>query len=411
MLPLDLIRAEVLPYLDWRSQYRYCVVCRLDALVDRLELASTGAIQGLVGLLTRTSRLQSLVVRGVVSEALGRTVASHCPSLVRLRAVDVDVGRFRHLRHVELRQARSATDAAIAALAERCPGLETVHVPSARCVTSIAPLLRRCTALTSLDVSGCIALRSLDGVAELPLRHLVATNCMELSRLVAPRTLRRLDVENCGTLDLTIGPSITDLSVAWCRVDVDLALPSLTRLDTAGCGTMTDAGVEALGKRCTALTSLNVSFASALTDLGTLHALTSLDVGGCTALTDAAIATVAKRCPTLAHLDVWYCGRLTDASLTLVARPTLTYLNVSECAVTDALVDAVSERCPSLRRLDAWGCAALTDASIVKLAKRCPALHHLDLSHCASLTMAAVAAVRHVPVLYSGTALDLRDGV
>jgi len=186
----------------------------------------------------------------------------------------------------------------------------------------------------------------------------------------------------------------------------------LTHLDMHQCPKVTDVGVLALARHCSALSALwlcndAVNYSSdSITDVS-LFALGR----SCPQLRELYIDRVRRWSPStrtqvtdfgvaaltqLTHLEVSRLP-LTGMGIEVVAaHGQLRYLNVSHCdQLQDRTIVAVARGCTSLREVNIKGCAALTDISVVALVTNCKNLTHLTVWGRNLTDDAAVAIAKH----------------
>lgn len=154
---------------------------------------------------------------------------------------------------LDLRDCNELTDAAIIALANKCPNLTSLNLSWRTQLTdaAITALANKCTKLTSLNLMLCYRLTDA-AITALP--------------------------NKC---------------------------PNLTSLNLADCTLLTDAAITALANQCHNLSSLDLTRCHQITDAAILalanqcHNLTSLNLTDCYQLTDAAIQTIQAQRPML----------------------------------------------------------------------------------------------------------------
>jgi len=162
-------------------------------------------------------------------------------------------------------------------------------------------------------------------------------------------------VEDVGVMELVKGPG------GGGRRTKRLNSPQLVTLSLRYCSKITNASLEAIGKRCPNLTSLDIGLCRNVTDRGIIALstgcarLTHLDVLGLTRLTDAGVMKLATRCILLESFTLRNCHRVTDASVTTLSRccPRLTKLDLQSLdRVSDVSAVAVADGLFYIRWID-----------------------------------------------------------
>ena len=201
-----------------------------------------------------------------------------------------------------------------------------------------------------------------------------------------------------------LGPSaefmdLSDTSVRCLALGRPLSFDALDALVLQGCGRLEH--IAHLPKHFASLTKLDLSDCSRLTGISGLSGckqLRALSLSRCTSLTDWADIAL---CESLEIMEVCGCDGLNNDTLSCLAIPTLTALDISGClhvSTTRPLTTATR-----LQRLRALGCLRLCNlgglrpslrslllrdclglASLLPL-RRCPELLHLYLDGCRSV--------------------------
>lgn len=183
-----------------------------------------------------------------------------------------------------------------------------------------------CRAWQQASRADIVQLRSLDLSPFLPLRD------ARVALALLKRWGEKAVAVNLGYVRLTVETPL----VAF----VPLLSPLLRVFDVSALASkkqVTDEAIEALVRRCPALTRINVFGCWLLTDRAlfaigaSLNALQVLNVGSCSLITDAGVKAVAV--PSLLELNLWRVEHVTDAAVTLLAEKckNLQTLVVSDC--------------------------------------------------------------------------------
>ncbi|KAK3241197.1 hypothetical protein CYMTET_49014 [Cymbomonas tetramitiformis] len=147
---------------------------------------------------------------------------------------------------------------------------------------------------------------------------------LDLNRnITAPMEMTHDDVKALAPLT-----ALTSLNLSYCSGVTDegvgalASLTTLTSLDLSYCSGVTDEGVRGLAP-LTALTSLNLSYCRGVTDEGVralapLTALTSLELSGCSKVTSEGVGALAKL-TALTSLDLSLCGGVTSEGVRALA--------------------------------------------------------------------------------------------
>ncbi|KAF3790057.1 SCF E3 ubiquitin ligase complex F-box protein [Nymphaea thermarum] len=164
---------------------------------------------------------------------------------------------------------------------------------------------------------------------------------------------------------------------------------------------MLQAASSCFSKKKSGLTSLSLKGAYQLTDVGLLAvvsaapALSSVNLSDCSSLTEAGIYELADKLTTsLKELYIDGCQQL-DAMAMLHSLLKLRNLEVLSVAgiqsVSDAFISSlVSVHGPKMKGLVLADCGNLTDSSIKAVAAQCSGLSTLSLNNLHNLTDAAI---------------------
>jgi len=165
---------------------------------------------------------------------------------------------------------------------------------------------------------------------------------------------------------------------------------------------ITDASLTEVGRRCSNLQSLDLTFCENIIDTGLAEVargcpnLHNLNLGWCRNITEASLVEVGRRCSNLQSLDLAYCLNITDTGLSAVARgcPNLQTLNIQSCfLITEASLSEVGRRCSNLQSLDLDDCENITDTGLSAVARGCPNLQTLNIKSCYNITDASLSEV------------------
>ena len=316
----------------------------------------------------------------------GRPLAPPHPQATPPRVTDAGLWDIAtgcpNLKWLDVSQCEEVTDVGLEQLAACCPNLNRVRLRFCPRVTDtgIEKLATGCPNLSHLDISHD---RELGGpiVTDNGLKQLAAS-CPKLCSLVL------WNCEHIGGWGR--GGGVTDAGIAVvfatrpnlgfadivsaAKADFSLAAfttghPGIHCLDLAGCGALTDAGIEQLAASCNKLTCLN---------LGQDCSLRHYDHDG---VTDSWIERIAKGCPSLTHISLAWCARVTDVGIGRLAAgcPKLTHVGLYGCRqVTATGIECLAAGCPRLRQLDLRGLMENCDSP--EMAERLAAGYpHLEL--------------------------------
>jgi hypothetical protein len=148
-------------------------------------------------------------------------------------------------------------------------------------------------------------------------------------------------------------------------------LEKLRELRLQACGSVTAEGLAALAKRPLRLLELSVrgDFAPFVEQLP--PALDTLGLPWCRSLTDADLEAIGRRLPVLQRLDLTACTQVTDAGLkTLLGSCPIRELKLESCGGLTAASLPVLLEAKSLRKLDVTGLRWVDDAARAQLQAR-----------------------------------------
>ncbi|KAF1792934.1 Leucine-rich repeat domain, L domain-like [Phytophthora cactorum] len=225
-----------------------------------------------------------------------------------------------------------------------------------------------------------LALQSLaEHVEQLPtLEYIDATARHQVARAVVK--LRRLKPE---VLPLFIFPGVTEIDIPDCsNIDEDTLIRAL--------------------KDCAALSVLRLGLCgrcvsdSVIDELGdSLKAVEQLQVQGCYRLSDAGCEALVRRCaPSLDAFEISCNQRITKKSIDYFCElQNLHSLTLSECPqIRDACLESLKTM-KNLRKLQLNQMERLTDEFIVSLAQSLPDLEEFSVARCSQLTNIAVKGI------------------
>ncbi|KAG8660563.1 F-box protein SKP2A isoform X2 [Manihot esculenta] len=195
-------------------------------------------------------------------------------------------------------------------------------------------------------------------------------------------------------------PKLTKLNISGCTAFSDGALEYLTNfcqklkiLNLCGCvKAATDHALQAIGRNCSQLQSLNLGWCENVGDLGVMSLaygcpdLRTLDLCGCVCITDDSVIALAYRCLHLRSLGLYYCRNITDRAMYSLVH--------SRVKNKPPMWQSMKDRCneEGLRSLNISQCTALTPPAVQALCDSFPALHtcswrhSLVMSGCLNLT-------------------------
>ncbi|GAB9464391.1 Rni-like protein [Globisporangium polare] len=203
------------------------------------------------------------------------------------------------------------------------------------------------------------------------------------------------------------GLSLTTLRLGLCGrciaddaiLDLGDSLRSVEQLRVQGCYRLSDAGCEALVRRCApSLQEFELSCNQRITkqsvdyfsELAQLHSLT---LSECPQLDDAALSALLTM-PRLRKLALNQMERLTDDFICELAKslPDLEELSLARCSqLSNAAVQAILENCRSLRVVDLSDLHLLTDECFEPIRAHGHPLRRVTIRGCLGFTDAAIA--------------------
>lgn len=194
-------------------------------------------------------------------------------------------------------------------------------------------------------------------------------------------------------------PNLTKLNISGCTSFSDEALEYLTNfcrkfkiLNLCGCvKAATDRALQAIGRNCNMLQSLNLGWCENVGDRGVMSLaygcpdLRCLDLCGCVGITDDSVIALANECVHLRALGLYYCRNITDRAMYSLA-----HSRQNQLTMWQSMKGRYDEE--GLRSLNISQCTALTPSAVQALCDTFPALHtcsgrhSLVMSGCLSLT-------------------------
>ncbi|TYZ69189.1 hypothetical protein PybrP1_007966 [[Pythium] brassicae (nom. inval.)] len=247
-------------------------------------------------------------------------------------------------------------------------------------------------------------------------RAQVATAVVKLRRMKSEDRVA-IDIPDCSNIDessflrtlkecLEHGLSLTTLRLGLCGrciaddaiLDLGDSLRSVEQLRMQGCYRLSDAGCEALVRRCApSLHEFELSCNQRITKhsidcFSELQHLQSLTLSECPQLDDAALASLLAM-TSLRKLALNQMERLTDAFVgaLALALPNLAEVSLARCSqLTDASVVAVFESCRTVKMVDFSDLHLLTDRSFEPIRAHGHPLQRVTIRGCIGLTDAAI---------------------
>ncbi|CAL1412614.1 unnamed protein product [Linum trigynum] len=215
-------------------------------------------------------------------------------------------------------------------------------------------------------------------------------------------------------------PNLVKLNISGCTSFSDHGIEYLTGfcrklkiLNLCGCvGAATDLALQAIGRNCNQLQSLNLGWCENVGDVGVMSLaygcpdLRTLDLCGCVCITDDSVIALANRCPHLTSLGLYYCQNITDRAMY-----SLVHSQGKKKKPSTSMWESIKARKgeEGLKSLNISQCTALTPSAVQALCDCFPALHtcsgrhSLVMSGCLNLTSVhcacAVQAHRNLPYI------------
>ncbi|XP_031259075.1 F-box protein SKP2B-like [Pistacia vera] len=227
----------------------------------------------------------------------------------------------------------------------------------------------------------------------------IANSCHDLQDLDLSKSFKLSDRSLCA---LALGcPNLIKLNISGCTAFSDHALAYLTEycrklkiLNLCGCvKAATDYALQAIGRNCSELQSLNLGWCENVGDVGVMSLaygcpdLRSLDLCGCVHITDDSVIALANRCLHLISLGLYYCRNITDRAMYSLAQSRVKNKPEMWEPMKKSRYDE-----EGLKSLNISQCTALTPSAVQALCDTFPALHtcswrhSLVMSGCLNLT-------------------------
>lgn len=268
-------------------------------------------------------------------------------------------------------------------------------------------------------------------------RHQVAREVVKLRRL-KPEVLplfvfpgvTEIDLPDCSNIDeetllsalkecAVHSSSLTVLRLGLCGrcvsdsviQELGDALKSVEQLQVQGCYRLSDAGCEALVRRCApSLDAFEISCNQRITkksidyfcELQHLHSLT---LSECPQLEDASLASI-KSMKNLRKLQLNQMEKLTDGFIVGLAAsiPELQEISVARCSqLSDVAVEGILNACRGLKVLDVSDLHQITDQCFEPVRKHSHALKRVSMRCCLGLTDAALEHIAFGANMYLET--------
>lgn len=356
------------------------------------------------------------------------------------------LGSLQHLKHLCLADCWQITNLGLANLKQLkditsldlsgCRNIinsESSGISGIHCMSNLRHLtLRNCErlhgekALSSLqnlnhlrflDISGCykIPVQALKPISQIESLHtLKAEHCLEwrgpgaLRNVGSMAKLQELYLSGCTNLIGTSLGSLLSLSnLTVCVLDgctniplidkglaaVASSLVSLKSLSLQGCLTLTDTGLEAIGK-IKSLERVNLTDCYGISGQGFtswngMSCLRSLILQGCSSITDQGMFHLTRNLSSLTSLNLKQCRLITDSSVMYI------------CSLL-----------PNLKQLYFQASLGITDLGISEIARSMKYLTHFSIQFCwqfgdeSAILLASMASLKYLDLLYSWKITD-----
>ncbi|KAE8683446.1 F-box protein SKP2B [Hibiscus syriacus] len=202
-------------------------------------------------------------------------------------------------------------------------------------------------------------------------------------------------------------PNLKRLNISGCTSFSGEALAYLTNfclklkiLNLCGCvKAATDHALQAVGRNCNMLQSLNLGWCDNFGDIGVMSLaygcpdLRCLDLCGCVRITDDSVIALANECVHLRSLGLYYCRNITDKAMYSLAQSRMK----NKGSMWESMKGRYDDN--GLKSLNISQCTALTPSAVQALCDAFPALHtcsgrhSLVMSGCLNLTSVHCACV------------------
>ncbi|XP_044511348.1 F-box protein SKP2B-like [Mangifera indica] len=229
--------------------------------------------------------------------------------------------------------------------------------------------------------------------------EVIANSCNDLQDLDLSKSFKLSD-RSLGALADGC-PNLVKLNISGCTAFSDHALAYLTEhcrklkiLNLCGCvKAATDYALQAIGRNCGRLQSLNLGWCENVGDIGVMSLaygcpdLRSLDLCGCVHITDDSVIALANRCLHLRSLGLYYCRNITDRAMYSLAHSRVK----NKPTIWESMKKSRYDE-EGLKSLNISQCTALTPSAVQVLCDTFPALHtcswrhSLVMSGCLNLT-------------------------
>ena len=335
---------------------------------------------------------------------------------------------FNGLKRLVLYRASKLTDAAIDAIVEYCPELETLPLGGWDLLTDkTLKALAQLTSLKALHLTGNQGYTNSSIIKDVRNNHCIEKLILTFSKgALYDSTVFRQITEYCNNLRLLkvdISPALAPSAIpSLLLADEDLiplirSCPLLESVSINGTSRLTEMILLELSTHCRLLFSLELRSCSpfardpplvtddsiAAISMG-CPKLDTLTLGPCMEITDQGIISIAKHCKRLTHLSLEYNDKITDAGMRVLFESStlLTAFDGAQLSnLTDESMIALPAHCPQLSSL-ALSRVPVTEAFLRSLAKHCPKLAELNL-HCFTFAKKAYYTLR--PLLLQCPAL------
>lgn len=311
-------------------------------------------------------------------------------------------------------------------LLRKLPGLKSLdlshcqNLTDERVGTTFEP--RRCTSLTSLNLSGCFKVTDMavDCVTRqlpnLEVLNLNGCGCVsDWGMCLIARRLRKLfvlEVRACKVSDAGL------MLIAGFTPDgepsIDSGLSQLEQLNVRFCLLVSDIGLERISRNMRHLVSLDLRRCANVSDAGIEHVATiatlkRLVLNRCVHITGDGIWHLASRPSSLNELDIGSCRRIGNGITNIFEGPGIvgvTKLYVRSCeGVSDSVLGTLAQTFVRLTELDISECALVTCQGIAAL---WPSLHELRCIHLRSCRGLTNRALRHLSQICSLRTVTLK---
>jgi len=168
--------------------------------------------------------------------------------------------------------------------------------------------------------------------------------------------------------------ALASLDISWLERESEYfsELPSsLEELDLSMSPWLSDKAVEKILERCPNLKSLHLGSNSqisynGLVQLHYLKQLTALGVPRCRQIGDEELLIILQSCPRLQRLNLAECEQISETGFETIADslPELAALNLSHTNAGDGSLVAIAEGCKNLQSLNVEDCPNITEAGI-----------------------------------------------